>query len=60
MKEKSNVPQSYHQREPVLKFSMDIKHVIFLLKIVPGCRFYDFVLKNEQDLVNIFPCQKIF
>lgn len=49
MKEKSIVPQSYHQGEPVLKFSTDIKHTVFLFKngTMLYILFYDFVLKNE-------------
>lgn len=39
MKEKTNLPQSYHQGEPVVKFFMYIKHT-FLLKMVARFRLY--------------------
>lgn len=60
MKEKSNLLQSYHLGDPVLTFPMYIKHSISFRNGSKYVLFYDFILKNEQYTVNLFPCQKYF
>lgn len=48
--EKCNLLQSYHQGEPVLRFSMYVKQTIFLLKMVAGYIFY-FIISFKKWIV---------